>query len=405
MSYPFFFTWSDQRSAAAEALEVTGGAGCYFYTADGGKWLDLGSLSYQAALGLNHPRVVAAIQKQAASLCLAGPTAVFPAKTQLSERLLALAPPGYTKVFFTLGGAEANENAMKIARMFTGRFKFVSRYRSYHGASMGAISLSGDFRRPPVEPGLPGAIHVLEGADQIEQVLELEGPRTVAAVFLEPVPGANGVVVPPADYWPRVRAACDRHGTLLVADEVLTGFGRTGRTFGFEHFGATPDIITVAKGLTAGHAPLGAVLVHGRIAAHFDDRPLWAGLTYYAHPLGCAAGVAALDVYRDERLFEHAERLGPTLRACLDRVCERAPQVASAARGIGLLAALDLRGSDAMWRRLAVELSARRLSLHLSKQRGTAIFAPPLIITREELEAGLEGFGDALCVASSETGT
>jgi taurine--2-oxoglutarate transaminase len=400
MTYPFFFTWTDQRSASAGAREVVGGQGARFFTAEGGEWLDLGSLSYQASLGHNHPTVIAAIQKQAASLCLAAPTAIFPAKTELAKRLLELAPPGYTKVFFTLGGAEANENAMKIARLYTGRYKFVSRYHSYHGATMGAISLSGDYRRPPVEPGLVGAIHVLEGADQIEQVLELEGPRTVAAVFLEAVPGANGVVIPAADYWPRVRAACDRHGTLLVADEVLTGFGRTGRCFGYEHFGAVPDIIAVSKALTAGYAPLGAVLVHGRIAEHFEESTLWAGLTSYAHPLGCAAALAALDVYRDQRLFERAARLQPVLRGGLDKVCARSPELARNSRGIGLLAAVDIAADESVWKRLPGELAARRLSFHLSKKRGTAIFAPPLIIGEEELARGLSDFGDALCTAA-----
>jgi taurine--2-oxoglutarate transaminase len=321
---------------------------------------------------------------------------VFPAKAELARELLALAPAGFSKVFFTLGGAEANENALKIARMVTGRYKMVSRYRSYHGASMGALSLTGDFRRPPVEPGLPGVIHVLDGPEAIEQVLELEGPRSVAAVILESVPGANGVVIPAPDYWPRVRAACDRHDTLLIADEVLTGFGRTGRCFGFEHFGAVPDIITVAKALTAGYAALGAVLASERVARHFDDNVLWAGLTSYAHPLGCAAGREALAIYRDEKLFERARTLEPVLRSSLERVRARFGGQVVDVRGIGLLAALEMDLPEPAWQRLNQEVARRHLYLHIEARRKTAIFSPPLIISEQDLRGGIDAFSDAV---------
>jgi taurine---2-oxoglutarate transaminase len=412
---PFFFTWSAQRGA--RGVEVRGGDGAWYTTADGGRWLDLGSLSYQANLGHGERRVIEAIRRQADELCLAMPSAVFPAKVALAEKLLALAPDGFTRVFFTLGGAEANENALKIARMVTGRHKLVSRYRSYHGASMGALSLTGDFRRAPLEPGLPGVVHALdcycdrcpfgktvdscarECARHIGEVLELEGKGSVAAVFLEAVPGANGVLVPPPEYWPEVRAACDRHGALLVADEVLTGFGRTGRCFAFEHFDVVPDMITVAKGLTAGYGTLGAVLVHERVARHFDDQVLLAGLTGYAHPLGCAAALAALEVYAQDDLFARAAELEPVLRDALAAVRARAGAAVTAQRGLGLLAALEIDAPPAAWAALSRGLASRRLSLHVEAQRGTAIFAPPLCIGADELEAGVAGFGDALALA------
>jgi taurine--2-oxoglutarate transaminase len=403
---PFFFTWSAQ--GRARPLEIRGGSGAWFTTADGGRWLDLASLSYQAALGHGHPRMIEAITRQAREMCLAPPNADFPAKREVAEELLRLAGPGFAggRVFFTLGGAEANENAMKIAKLATGRWKFISRYRSYHGASMGAVSLTGDFRRPPVEPGLPGVIHLVDDdADHVRQVLEHEGPGSVAAIFLEPVPGANGVHLPPAGFWPEVRRLCDEHGTLLVADEVLTGFGRTGTCFGVEWLGVVPDMITVSKALTAGYAPLGAVIVSPRLARHFDDHVLWAGLTFYAHPLGCAAAREALAIYREEDLYCRGQALERVLAAALGGLAARHHEV-SAVRWKGALACLDLRLSPAGWSVLGDELERRRLLVHESARRGTIVVSPPLIIDEGELGAGLGELGAAIdaAIAAAPTG-
>ncbi|HVK85804.1 MAG TPA: aminotransferase class III-fold pyridoxal phosphate-dependent enzyme [Kofleriaceae bacterium] len=412
--YPFFFTWTAQH--AAKPLQLTGGEGAWFTTADGGRWLDLGALSYQVNAGHGRKRIVEAIKRQADELCLSAPNAVFPAKTELAERLLAMAGPGFSKVFFTLGGAEANENAIKIARQVTGRLKLVSRYRSYHGASMGALSLTGDWRRPALEPLLTGAIHVQdcycdrcpfgqhvetckrECATNIGATMALEGPRSVAAVFLEPVPGANGVLVPPPEYWPLVRQACDAEGALLVADEVLTGFGRTGKPFGFQHWNVTPDLITVAKGLASGYATIGAVIVHERVARHFDEHVLACGLTYYAHPTACAAALETMKLYDDEQLYANAERLGPVLRRELDAVAARLSPT-TFVRGLGLLAALEVEAPLDRWQRLGAELAARKLSLHVDAKRGTAIFSPPLCIAESELVTGVRAFGDAAVLA------
>jgi taurine--2-oxoglutarate transaminase len=412
--YPFFFTWTAQQHA--KPLELAGGEGAWFTTTDGARWLDLGALAYQVNVGHGNRRIVEAIKRQADELCLAMANAVFPAKTELARRLLAMAGPGFSKVFFTLGGAEANENALKIARLFTGRYKLVSRYRSYHGASMGALSLTGDWRRAPLEPGLPGVVHVQdcycdrcpfgqrvetcrrECATNIGATMALEGARSVAAVILEPVPGANGVMVPPPEYWPIVRRACDAEGALLIADEVLTGFGRTGKPFGFQHWDVVPDLITTAKGLASGYATLGAVIVHERVARHFDDHMLACGLTYYAHPTACAAALETQKVYEDEAMFENAARLGPVLRRELDRVAARLPPP-TFVRSLGLLAALEIEAPPAAWSRLSDELAARRLSLHVDGKRGTAIFAPPLCITEDELVTGVRGFADAAALA------
>lgn len=392
MSFPFFFTWTAQRES--RPIEIVGGEGARFRDGLGQEWLDLGSLSYNAALGHSHPQMIAAVVAQARRLCLAPATAVYPAKTELAQALLDLAPAGFSKVFFTLGGGEANENAMKMARMATGRLKFVSRYRSYHGASLGALSLTGDYRRPPLEPLLPGVLRVCDDAVDIENVLEREGAE-VAAVFLESVPGANGVYVPPPDYYRRVRAACDRHGVLLVMDEVLCGFGRTGSCFGFEHFNVAPDMITCGKALTAGYAPLGAVLVHQKVAAQFESRVLWAGLTAYAHPVGCAAGAAALSIYREQNLFTRVAELGSILREALDRFAANTP-VAGEVRSFGLLAAVDLDLSEAGWDRLRRDLFRRHIHLHVYPRRRLIVLAPPYIIDEADLHAGIGQLGEAV---------
>ena len=412
--YPFFFTWTAQ--SAAKPLELAGGQGAWFTTRDGARWLDLGALSYQVNAGHGNRRIVDAIKRQADELCVTAPNAVFPAKVELARRLLDMAGPGFArgKVFFTLGGAEANENALKIARLVTGKLKNVARYRSYHGASMGALSLTGDWRRAPLEPGIPGVVHVQdcycdrcpfgkelatcarECATNIADTMRLEGG--VAAVFLEPVPGANGVLVPPPEYWPLVRAGCDREAALLVADEVLTGFGRTGKPFGFQHWDVVPDMITVAKGLASGYQAIGAVLVHEKLARFFDDRMLACGLTYYAHPTACAAAVETLNVYRDDQMFENATRLGPVLRRELEAVAARVG-VHAFVRSLGLLGALEFEGEAAQWAKLGGELAARKLSLHVDGKRGTAIFSPPLCIAEDELVTGLRAFGDAAVAA------
>jgi taurine--2-oxoglutarate transaminase len=413
--HPFFFTWTAQQGA--KPLELTGGEGAWFTTKDGSRWLDLGALSYQVNVGHGNKRIVEAIKRQADELCISAPNAVFPAKVELAKRLLAMAGPQFTKVFFTLGGAEANENALKMARLFTGRLKNISRYRSYHGASMGAVALTGDWRRAAVEPALGGVVHVQdcycdrcpfgqkletckrECATNIGEVMKLE--EGVAAVFLEPVPGANGVLVPPPEYWPIVRKACDEAGALLVADEVLCGFGRTGKPFGHQHWGVVPDLITVAKGLASGYATIGAVIVHERIAKYFEDHVLAAGLTYYAHPTACAAAVETMKVYEDERMYDNAERLGPVLRRELEAIRGRIGR--GFVRSLGLLGALELEAQAASWATLGKELAARKLSLHVDGKRGTAIFAPPLCITEQELVTGMRAFGDAAVAAFGPT--
>lgn len=410
--HPYFFTWSAQRTA--HPFEIVGGEGAHFVLADGSRWLDLGSLSYQASLGHGHRRVIEAIKAQADRLLLTTPSGSFPEKTELAKKLLAHAPPSFSggKVFFTLGGAEATENALKIARLFTGRHKLVSRYRSYHGASMGALTLSGDHRRPPLEPGLVGVTHVLDcyasrlpggatavegggSAEALARTLELEGG--VAAVFLEPVPGANGALVPPAGYWDAVRAACDAEGALLVADCVLDGFGRLGSWYGFEAIGsAAPDLVTLSKGITGGYAPLGAVLVSERVARHFDDHVLYAGLTFYGHPLGVGAALEAVRVYEDAGLVERAARLGEHVRARLEALQDRNAARVPRLRHLGLLSGLELALDPPTYTRLKADVEKRRLYVHWNDRHRTLLLAPPLVIEEHDLDTGLDAIEDAI---------
>ena len=405
--HPFFFTWTRQKDA--KPVELIGGDGAVFRIREGGEEaevLDLGSLIYQANLGHGRRDVIDAIRAQADRLCLAFPAAVFPEKDALARRLLARAGMEGGKVLFTLGGAEANENAVKIARLATGRYKVVTRYRSYHGATLGAATLSGDWRRAPVEPGIVGVVHVLDQDDgvvgtQIPRILELE--EQVGAVLLESVVGHNGVLVPPPEYLGQVREACDRHGALLIVDEVLCGFGRTGRWFGFQHWDVQPDIVTCAKGIAGGYGTLGAVLVAPHVAERFDSEMLVAGLTYYAHPLAVAAGLAALDAYEKDDLIARAARLAPVLREALTGLRALHPGLAGDVRVIGLLGAIDLELGATDWGRLKQALWRHRVHCHPSPRVGALVVAPPLCIEEEQLGDGVDRIAAALEDVTRET--
>jgi taurine--2-oxoglutarate transaminase len=411
-----FYTWTAQRDAAP--LEIVRGVGARFETADGASWLDLASTTWNANLGHGHPRMVAAIERAARQGFVASPTAVFPDKVRTGELLAQVTPPGLEKSFLCLSGSEANENAIKMARLLTGRHKIVARSRSYHGATLAMLSLSGDPRREPFEPGLPGVVRMgdpycyrcawgktvatcdLECASDLEAALLREGPDQVAAVILEGIVGANGVFVPKPGYWRRVRALCDRYGVLLIADEVLSGFGRTGRWFAVDHDGVSPDMMTLAKGITGGYAPGGAVVVNDRVARHFDDHVLYCGLTTYAHPLTCAAMVAAIETYRDERLVERAATLGERLGGQLAVFAQARPYIGEV-RGLGLLWAFELvqpgtqqpMPAEAM-KRLAQAVRARHL--HMMKRDNLLYLAPPLVVTDAEIGEGLARLAAAM---------
>jgi taurine--2-oxoglutarate transaminase len=397
-----FFTWVAQRDA--HPVAITGGSGARFFTADGAEWLDFGSMVWNANLGHGHPAMRRALVAAAERGTLAMPSSVFPEKLDATRRLLEVVPQGLRdgKVFFCLSGAEANENAIKMARLCTGRRRIVHRSRSYHGATLGMLSFSGDPRRVPFDPGLPDGVSfddpysALPHPTDLEAVLRREGPTTIAAVLLEGVVGANGVFVPPPGYWKRVRQICDELGVLLIADEVLSGFGRTGRWFAVDHDGIAPDLLTCAKGLTGGYAPAGAVVTSAKVAGFFEDHVLSCGLTAYGHPLACAAIAAAIAAYRDGDLIRRAAGLGDKLGGLLRAIATRRSFVREV-RGVGLLWAVDLGDAAAIaaaTKKLPGALAARRLHLH--KRDNMVFVAPPLVVSEGELEDGVARLEAAL---------
>jgi taurine--2-oxoglutarate transaminase len=372
-------------------------------------------------IGHGDERVINAVKAQMDNLCYVAPTiATTPARAELGRLLKEIAPGNISKAFFTNGGAEANENAVKIARMFTGRHKIAARYRSYHGATAGAITLTGDPRRWAAEPGIPGVIRIPDYypyragttiddeaytasvLNATEDVLIYEGPQTVAAIIIEPVVGTNGILIPSASYIQGIRALCTKYGILLIADEVMSGFGRTGKWFAVEHWGVVPDILSIAKGLTSAYIPLGAVMVSDTIAEYFEDRVLFAGLTYNSHPVGCAAAVACINVYKEDGLIEHAARMGEILKTELEAIKGRHPSVGDV-RAIGLFSIIELVKNKATREPLVPynpkpsELGPMPAFNGFLRENGLATLVrwntchinPPLIITEEQLREGL----------------
>ncbi len=474
-------SWSVQ--SAIDPLPIVAAEGSWFVDAEGRRYLDFASQVVNANLGHQHPRVTAAIAAQAERLCALGPGFASEGRSRLGHLLAEVAPGDLTTSFFTNGGADAVENAVKLARWYTGRSKLVARYRSYHGATAGAASLTGDPRRWPVEPGAPGVVRLLDpypyrcpaghpydgvppapgrpcthadggvvgasgtaslvaggppadapgsdgpsagplgatgsvgcpvcsGGPHLEEVLRYEGPESVAAVVLETVTGGNGVLVPPDGYLRSVREVCDRYGILLILDEVMAGFGRTGRWFACEHWGVVPDIMVVAKGITSGYVPLGAMVVSARLRDWLRDHEFASGLTSTGNPIACAAGIATIEAMRDEGLVERAGVLGEQLGAGLAALAGRHPAVGEV-RGLGLLWGVELvrdratrepfvpfaaKGEAAApMRRLKEAATAR--GLHLMTHDSLVLVAPPLVIGEDELAAGLAVLDEVLAVA------
>jgi taurine--2-oxoglutarate transaminase len=407
------YEWSAQSKV--DPIPVAGAKGCWFWTPDGKRFLDFNSQLMCVNIGHGHPRVIQAIQEQAATLAYANPFMATEPRARLGQRLAAIAPGDIDTFFFTNGGAEANENAIKLARQYTGRHKILARYRSYHGATGGAMRLTGDPRRWASEPGIPGVVHILDpwrglqrggwqevkdALADLEDVIQFEGPQTIAAFCLEPVTGTNGILVPPDGYLQGVREICTKHGILLIADEVMSGFGRTGEWFAVNHWNVVPDLLTMAKGLTSAYVPLGAVGMRKTIADHFIDNVFYGGLTYNSHPLGCAAALATLDVYEDESLIANARRLGGVMKGLLDDLESRHPLVGET-RSIGLFGIVELvkdrttmeplapyNGTSEPMQKLARFF--RENGLYTFVRWNTFFTNPPLCITEDELRQGFE---------------
>jgi taurine--2-oxoglutarate transaminase len=395
-------------------LEFDHADGVYFWDRQGRCYLDFLSQLFHANLGHGNRRVIDAIRRQAERTCCVSPQVLTEERIALAQALTRRAPGDLSKAFFVNSGSEANDQAFILARMLTGRLKVFSKYRSYHGTTLGTLGVGGDPRRAAVEPGPPGTVRFFDpycyrcdfgkhypecdiyclGA--LERQLQLENPATVAAVVVEPVTGAAGGFPLPDGYLPRLRQLCDRYGILLIADEVITGFGRTGAWFGVDHEGVVPDLMTLAKGLTSGYVPMGAVLVRAPLARQLETRMLPLGSTYAAHPLACAAALACLEAYEEQQLIPHARRMGELLFERLRALAGRHPCVGDV-RGKGLLACLELVRDQQSRAPLVppntdspLPLQLRRRAwdegLHLLARGSLLVLAPPLIVQPEHLD-------------------
>ncbi len=424
------FSWSAQGSV--NPIPMVRGEGIYFWDANGKRYMDMNSQLMCVNIGHGDRRVIDAIKRQAEELAYAGPGMATPVRARVGKMLADLTPGDLNRFFFTLGGAEANENAIRVARMVTGRQKIMARYRSYHGATSGAISLTGDPRRWANEPGLPGVVRFFdpykyrshlfrEGdsdemftrrcLDEIEETLMYEGPQTIAAIFVETVTGTNGLIVPPDGYLQGLRQICDRYGILLVCDEVMCGLGRTGKWFAADHWNVVPDMITMAKGLTSAYLPLGALAMSDRIANYFDKNTFFGGLTYNAHPMSLAAAEACLQAMIDDDTMVHTQKMGRVLRDLHGVMKDKHPSVGDV-RSIGLFGVLELVRNRVTKEPMApfngTSPEMQKLGAFL-KENGMYAFInwnnlftnPPLCITEAQLREAFELIDRALDITDA----
>ncbi|GAA0476795.1 aspartate aminotransferase family protein [Streptomyces sp. NPDC046215] len=429
-----FHSWSAQ--GLIDPLAVAGAEGSYFWDYDGNRYLDFSSQLVNTNIGHQHPKVVAAIQEQAGRLCTVAPGFAVDVRSEAARLIAERTPGDLDKIFFTSGGAEAVENAVRMARLHTGRSKVLSTYRSYHGATAAAINLTGDPRRWPSDTASAGVVHFwgpflyrspfhAETEEQeceralrhLADTLAFEGPQSVAAIILETVPGTAGIMVPPAGYLAGVRELCDRHGIVFILDEVMAGFGRTGRWFAADHWGVTPDLLTFAKGVNSGYVPLGGVAISAEIAAGFDRRPYPGGLTYSGHPLACASAVATIEAMAEEGIVENAARIGEdVLGPGLRELAERHPSVGDV-RGLGVFWALELVRDRATREPLVPYNAAGEAAAPMAaftaacKKSGLWPFVnmnrthvvPPCTVSEAEAKEGLALLDEALTAADAHT--
>jgi len=427
------WTWSAQKEIQPIPVERAGGV--FFWDFEGKRYLDFNSMVMCSNIGHGNQQVIEAICNQARALTFSGPHMATEARAQLLEKLCEVVPEGLNKFLFTMGGADANENAIKIARAVTGKHKILARYRSYHGASHGSVALSGDLRRVAWEPNVMGGVvhfpatyryrddlvpdamqlsdeeYTARHLDYLEKLIQYEDADSIAAVFLEAVTGTNGILIPPDGYLQGIRALCDRHGILMIVDEVMTGFGRTGTWFAVDHWKVRPDIISMAKGLTSAYAPLGAVGMREEIAAYFDHRKFDSGLTFNGHPISFAAAVANIDVLQKQDLIEHTHAMQSVMLGLFNELKEKHPCVGDV-RGIGLFGAIELikdkksgipLGDYGKTPTIFKELQEFTLSKGLFHYThdNLILVIPPLIIQQNELEMGISILDEALTIADA----
>ena len=412
------FEWSVQLNV--KPVPVDRAEGIYFWDTNGKRYIDFNSQLMNVNIGHNNKKVIQAIKNQLDKLVYTSPFHATDVRGLLGKLLAEITPGDLKKSFFTLGGAEANENAVKISRFYTGKHKILARYRSFHGGTAAAITLTGDPRRWPAEPGVPGIIHFLdpycyrcpfgqllatcelECAKHLEEVIMYEGAQTIAAVLIETVTGTNGIIVPPKDYLQQVRSICDKNNILLVCDEVMSGFGRCGEWFAVDHWKVTPDIISCAKGLTCAYFPLGAVILSEKIGSYFEDHPLYAGLTCNSHALGCATAIATINVYKEEGLIENARKMGKILGRELEKLKAKHPSIGDV-RYIGLFSMIEFVKNRKTKEPLVPfnaklgEMGAMSLLDRFLRENGfysmirwnNLHLNPPLCITEEQIMEGL----------------
>jgi len=423
-----FWTWSAQGKI--NPIPIKKAEGVYFWDVQGKKYLDFNSMTMCVNIGHGDSRVIEAIVNQARELTYAAPQMATKPRAILGKLLTQITPSGLNRFLYTLGGADANENAIKLARAVTGRHKILARYRSYHGATSGATALTGDPRRVAWEPNvMPGVVHFLDPyryrstfhrtnpniseaefskdyLNHLQEIIQYEGPETIAAVLLETVTGTNGVIIPPEGYLAGIREICDRYGILFIADEVMSGFGRTGKWFAIDHWNVIPDMITMAKGLTSGYAPLGAVAMKAEIADYFKERIYQGGLTYNAHPISLAAAIACIQVMQSDHLIERAAQTGRVLTDLLAELVDRHPSVGDV-RSIGLFGVIELvrnrktKEPMAPYNGTSPEMTGLRKyllehGLYVYSHWHTLLIIPPLTITPEELTWGFSIIDRAL---------
>jgi taurine--2-oxoglutarate transaminase len=426
-----FHSWSAQ--AQLKPMTIVRAEGSYFWDGAGQRYLDFSCQLVNTNIGHQHPKVVAAIQEQAALLCTVAPQHANAARSEAARRIVELAPGDLSHVFFTNGGAEAVENAVRMARLHTGRPKILSTYRSYHGGTTTAVNLTGDPRRWPNDYGSSGVVHFFgpflyrsqfwatteeeecaRALAHLDETVRFEGPATIAAIVLETIPGTAGIMPPPPGYLAGVREICDRHGIVMVLDEVMAGFGRTGRWFALEHYDVVPDLITFAKGINSGYVPLGGVIISPEIVATFAERVYPGGLTYSGHPLACAAAVATMQAMQDEKIVENADRIGrEVIGPALQDLADRHPSVGEA-RGLGVFWALDLVKDKSTKEPLAPYGGTSPAMADFTaacKERGLMPFVnynrthvvPPCTVSEAEAKEGLAILDEALTVADRHT--
>lgn len=423
-------SWSKQKDLNPLMIKET--KGIYLYDFDGNRYSDMSSQLVNMNIGHGNQKVIDAICQQAQQYAYISPGYGSEPRAQLAKKVIDLLPDSFGKVFFTNGGADANENAIKIAKMYTSRFKIFSRYRSYHGSTFGAGNATGEPRRFALEPGVPGFVKFFDPyiyrepvefaseeeatkyyLTKLREQVVYEGGTSIAGIILETVTGSNGVIIPPKGYLPGVRKICDEFGILMICDEVMAGWGRTGKMFAFENFDVVPDIVTFAKGITCGYVQLGGVAVSKKIAAFFDDNVLSCGLTYSGHPIACAAGIATVDVYKEEKLLENCNAVGAVLSEQLDLMKAKYACVGDV-RSIGLFSAIELV-KDKATKQPLVEYGEDKEAvmpkiIGMLKQRGFMTYShenmffitPPLIITKAQLLEELAKVEEVLAIIDKE---